>query len=266
MIRIDATDDMIEHATNHAKRYDELWQFFHLGSVQQTRSVIEKTRIEPGSLILDIGCGTGAYTLPLAALAQSKVIAVDPSIGMLRHTQGKLVASSDLALLQADGQQLPLSSNSVDLVFMSYVLHQVRDRKHVLSEAFRVLRGGRNIAILTSSHKQLRLDLVHRYFPGLLRLNLGRFPSLPEIRSLLTASGFRRIGLSQLSTAQRTSLQALRDKVEGKYLSALALLPEEQFQEGLTVFVSKLEQDFPKGELIYTHSTSLITATKPRGI
>lgn len=266
MIRIDATDDMIEHSTNHAERYDELWQFFHLGRVQQIRSVIEKTKIKPGSLILDIGCGTGTYTMPLAVLAQSKAIAVDSSIRMLRQMQGKLVPSCDLALLQADGEQLPLRSNSVDLVFMSYVLHQVRDRRHILSEALRVLREGKNIAILTSSHKQLRLDMVHRYFPGVLSLNLGRFPSLPELRSLLGASGFRRIGLSQLSTVERTSLQALREKVEGKYLSALALLPEEQFQEGLRIFDSKLEQHFANGELIYTHSTSLITATKPRGI
>lgn len=254
---------MIQYSTNRAERYDELWQFFHLGREQQIRSVVEKTKIKPSSLILDIGCGTGAYTLPLAALAKSKAIAVDPSIGMLRHTQRRLVVSSDLALLQADGEQLPLRSNSVDLVFMSYVLHQVRDRKHLLSEAFRVLRQGRYIAILTSSHKQLKLDMVHRYFPGVLRLNLNRFPSLPELRRLLSASGFRRIGLSQMSTAEETSLQALRERVEGKYISALALLPEEQFQKGLRVFDSKLEEDFPQGELIYTHWTSLIVATKP---
>ena len=253
---------MIQYPANRAEKYDELWQFFHLGREQQIWSVIEKTKIKPGSVVLDIGCGTGAYTFSLTTLARSKAIAVDPSIGMLRQMQGKLAASSDLALLQAEGEQLPLRSNSVDLVFMSYVLHQVRDRKHLLSEAFRVLRERRNIAILTSSHKQLKLDMVHRYFPDLLRLNLHRFPSLPEIRSLLGASGFRRIGLSQISTAEETSLQALRERVEGKYISALALLPEEQFQKGLSVFDRKLEQDFPQGELIYTHSTSLIVATK----
>ena len=256
---------MIQYPANRAEKYDELWQFFHLGREQQIWSVIEKTKIKPGSLILDIGCGSGAYTMPLAALARSRAIAVDPSIGMLRQMQGKLAASSDLALLQADGEQLPLRTNSVDLVFMSYVLHQVRDTKHLLSEAFRVLREGRSIAIITSSHKQLRLDIVHRYFPRVLRLNLNRFPSLPEIRSLLSASGFCRIGLSQISTAEKTSLQALREKVEGKYISALALLPEEQFQKGFRVFDRRLERDFPQGELMYTHSTSLITATKPRG-
>lgn len=255
---------MIQYVANRPEKYDELWQFFHLGREQQIWSVIEKTRIKPGSLVLDIGCASGAYTMPLAALARSKAIAVDPSIGMLKRMQGKLAASSDLALLQAEGEQLPLRSNSVDLVFMSYVLHQVRDRRHLLSEAFRALRERRKIAVLTSSHKQLRLDIVHRYFPGVLRLNLNRFPSLPEIRSLLGASGFCRIGLSQISTAEKISLQALREKVEGKYISALALLPEERFQKGLRVFDKRLERDFPQGELIYTHSTSLITATKPR--
>jgi len=79
----------------------------------------------------------------------------------------------------------------------------------------------------------------------------------------LTASGFSSIGVSPICTNEKTSLQALREKVEGKYISALALLPEEQFQKGLREFDRKLEQDFPRGELIYTHSTSLIVATKP---
>jgi ubiquinone/menaquinone biosynthesis C-methylase UbiE len=74
-------------------------------------------------LILDLGCGTGRFSEPLAVHLGARVIAIDPSQKMLNQARGNL-GSADITWLRASAEALPLHDGSVDLVFMSMQTNQ----------------------------------------------------------------------------------------------------------------------------------------------
>src|SRR5262245_6773541 len=65
--------------------------------------------------IVDVGCGTGRFTHPLADHFQAKVIGVDPSASMLERAREKPGANAGITFLQGSAEALPLSDGSADL-------------------------------------------------------------------------------------------------------------------------------------------------------
>lgn len=105
-------------------------------------------------LILDVGTGHGV----LAAEArtrwpQARVVGSDASSGMLevarRNHGGGHAPEDDLRWLHAPADRLDLPDRSVDLIVSSFVYQLVPDRRAAFDEAYRVLRGGGRIALVT---------------------------------------------------------------------------------------------------------------------
>jgi len=130
----------------------------------------------PCATILDLGAGTGIASWAFAERGARCVYAVEPSpsseIG--RGAIERLCAGRPVEILDARGEQLPLSDSSIDLVYARQVLHHARDLKAVLSEIARVLRpGGMLIACrehVVDDQRQLRMFLdahiMHRLTGG----------------------------------------------------------------------------------------------------
>jgi len=110
---------------------------------------------QPDARILDIGTGTGV----LAAAAIRRwpgvtVLAVDASRGMLdvatQLARTSLGAAADrITFEQASADQLSVDEASIDAVMSSFVFQLVPDRPAALREAYRVLRPGGRLAIVT---------------------------------------------------------------------------------------------------------------------
>lgn len=105
-------------------------------------------------LILDVGTGHGV----LAAEArtrwpQARVIGSDASSGMLavahRNHGGSHEPGDALRWLHAPAEALSLPDRSVDLIVSSFVYQLVPDRRAAFDEAYRILRGGGRIALVT---------------------------------------------------------------------------------------------------------------------
>jgi malonyl-CoA O-methyltransferase len=114
---------------------------------------LDYMRLAPAR-ILDLGSGTGFATTPLSTrYAEAQLISLDLAPGMLRHARtlrptrglggwlGSLFQGERLHWLCADGEQLPLADNSMDLVFSNLAL-QWCDPKRIFAEAERVLKPG----------------------------------------------------------------------------------------------------------------------------
>jgi len=93
------------------------------------------------SVVLDIGCGTGRCTIPLAQKCK-RVIGTDISFGMLK----KAVIKSDAAGLDnvtyflADAEELPMKEGIFSAVISFGVLHHVDDPGSVVSSVQKLLR------------------------------------------------------------------------------------------------------------------------------
>jgi len=96
-----------------------------------------------GRTVLDFGCGSGANTVLLANRG-ARVVAVDISESLLRLAARRLEANGVLgaaSFIAASAHDLPLPSDSVDVVFGIAILHHL-DLALVSREVHRVLKAG----------------------------------------------------------------------------------------------------------------------------
>lgn len=91
--------------------------------------------------VIDLGCGPGLFTNQLADLTTT-LISIDLSMSMLNSNPSRRFK------LQANSHQLPLRSDSIELVFSSLMI-QWCDLDVVLDEIYRVLKPGGQAIIST---------------------------------------------------------------------------------------------------------------------
>lgn len=106
----------------------------------------------PGDRVLDLACGEGVYTLPLAAKVApgGEVIGVDTDSSQLEQARihaNKSGWGRSIAFHRVDLQGLPFSDNRFDLVWCAQPLDTLPDVYTTLRELRRVLRPGGRIAL-----------------------------------------------------------------------------------------------------------------------
>jgi arsenite methyltransferase len=103
-------------------------------------------RIDPGSVVLDLGCGAGTDLLIAAQMTgpAGRVIGVDMTASMLDRARASAVEMDlgKVELHEALIEALPLEDASVDVVISNGVIDLVPDKDAVLDEIDRVLRPG----------------------------------------------------------------------------------------------------------------------------
>jgi len=112
--------------------------------------VLEGIGVRRGQVILDFGCGTGIYTIPVARIVgeQGKVYALDKDKGALDELMRKveLAGLRNIERMETSGKlEIGLTNESVDVVllfdvFHSYYFPQVDDRKKLLEEIYRIMK------------------------------------------------------------------------------------------------------------------------------
>jgi len=117
--------------------------------------LLARLDLQAGQTVLDLGCGPGFWTLPLAEIVgpQGTVWALDVSQEMLdalaaRHPppQVRLLRSElpTIDLLDAaDGR-----NRGVDWVWAAFVFHEVEPPERLVAEIRRVTRPGGGVAVL----------------------------------------------------------------------------------------------------------------------
>ncbi|HET9104052.1 MAG TPA: class I SAM-dependent methyltransferase [Solirubrobacteraceae bacterium] len=120
------------------------------GLTQVVAAVVAAGRPDPDAVAVDLGCGSGQVTLPLAAHC-SRVLAVDvnPSALALLETKAADAGLTNIQTLAGSIQGLDLEPASVDLVVTNYAMHHLSDadKRAALAAARRWLRPGGRLVI-----------------------------------------------------------------------------------------------------------------------
>ncbi len=122
--------------------------------LQRPEVVIERTGIKPGMKVLDVGCGSGAYTTDAArAVGEDGVVyALDIQTEMLDQLEKKLEKpeNSDidnLEVVHGSAFDMPFEDEIFDLAYMIAAFHEIDDRKNAMLEGRRVLKPDGILAI-----------------------------------------------------------------------------------------------------------------------
>jgi ubiquinone/menaquinone biosynthesis C-methylase UbiE len=105
--------------------------------------VLELIPWRGGEVVLDLGCGSGLYRAPLLARIgrHGRLVSADLSFGMLQQLAARSPAEPNRRL-NADAMNLPLPSDSLDVVLANHVLYHLPDIGRGVAEIHRVLRPG----------------------------------------------------------------------------------------------------------------------------
>jgi arsenite methyltransferase len=123
--------------------------------------------IEPGSVVLDLGCGAGTDLLIAAQMTgpAGRVIGVDMTATMLERARQSAteMGLTNVELHESLIEALPLGDASVDVVISNGVIDLVPDKDAVFDEIDRVLRrGGRLQLADVVIHREVSEDARSR--------------------------------------------------------------------------------------------------------
>ena len=107
--------------------------------------------LQPGQVVLDLGSGAGldCFFAARKVGATGRVIGVDMTPEMLERARSsaKRLNLSNVEFRQGYIEELPVESNTVDVVISNCVINLSPDKSKVFAETFRVLKSGGKLAV-----------------------------------------------------------------------------------------------------------------------
>ncbi|MFC0864795.1 class I SAM-dependent methyltransferase [Sphaerimonospora cavernae] len=108
------------------------------------------TEFAPGSRVLEIGCGTGQATVPLAQ-CDCEVVAVELGAEMADLARGKLAGFPRVEVVTAAFEDWPLPPEPFDIVLAATSFHWIDPAVRVTKSAD-ALRVGGTLAVISTHH------------------------------------------------------------------------------------------------------------------
>lgn len=133
--------------------------------------------------ILDLGAGSGYFTLPSAKRTTKPVYAVDLDSRMLALIQEKVTTAkiTNIRPLQADATAIPLPAASINVAIAALILHELPHLDQALDELHRLLALNGQLLVLEYAADPAVVDGP----PQHLRIDS------PQLTQKLTTRGFQ---------------------------------------------------------------------------
>jgi ubiquinone/menaquinone biosynthesis C-methylase UbiE len=179
-----------------ASFYDGLVNILTLGSARRLRVLtVDNALLQTGENVLDVGCGTGAVTLPAKVRVGNNGAAagIDPAPEMIAVARQKASrAGLEIDFRVGVIESLPYPDGTFDAVTSSLMMHHLPEHVRVagLGEIFRVLKpGGR---VLIADMMRPNTSFLRQLFASL-ALHHGLKFGIEDLPEILNAAGFKEI-------------------------------------------------------------------------
>jgi ubiquinone/menaquinone biosynthesis C-methylase UbiE len=134
---------------------------------------------------------------------------------------------------RASAESLPLPDGSVDMVFMSMVLHHFYDPEQALRECHRVLRRGGTVCLRAGTIDRIGSYPYIPFFPRSSSILSNDLQSQAVIETAFVTAGFQSVCHELVSSEAAGNWSAYADKIAFRADSILAQLSDQEFQSGL---------------------------------
>ena len=120
--------------------------------------ILDKLELTGEMVIADLGCGTGFFSIP-ASKRVKKVFALDIQQEMLDMLLDKIKKEkiTNIETLLSEESSIPLPDNSVGLLLMVNVFHELGDKLSILKEVKRVITNKGRLMII--DWKKIEMDI-----------------------------------------------------------------------------------------------------------
>jgi len=136
---------------------------------------------------LDIGCGTGNYTIALSKMGVN-FVGVDPSEIMLKEAKAK---SDKIEWVNGVVEKIPFKDETFNGALGILTLHHWQNREKGFKELHRVLKSGSKLVFFTSSPQQMEGYWLNHYFARLIKASGKNMPSVEAIQEMGKQAGFK---------------------------------------------------------------------------
>jgi ubiquinone/menaquinone biosynthesis C-methylase UbiE len=214
--------------------------------------------LDHGSLILDLGCGTGIYTLGIGEATSAVMCGLDPSKGMLRQAVTK---TKNVHWFNGVGDKLPLRSDLFDCLFSSQVWHHIEERQATADECGRALRDGGSVVIRTISHEQLLRKVVFSFFPEILSNQLRVYPSNEDFEGYFEEANFTSIVFHSYELERYQEPSSFIEIAQKKLWSMFRPITEKGLKQGVDKLI-KYSKENPGIPIRNDESITLVVSQK----
>ena len=151
-------------------------------------AIRQSAPLRSGSRVADVGCGTGRFSAGLADAYASHVVALDRSAKMLAEVPPR---DERVSYCRGDAQALPLCAASIEMVFLSNVVHHLADLPKAAEGFARVLGPSGFVVVRNYLREQLQDVPYLAFFPDAHAVSRRSLSSAREIEGAFRRAGFR---------------------------------------------------------------------------
>ncbi len=188
-------------------------------------------RATKGAKMLDLGCGTGRFALPIARELGFRVTGADAFEEMLAKAREK----DTTGLVAWDCQQaerLTYTDSSFDVVFMSHLVHHLDSPLTAICECKRVLKTPGALLVRYGAIEQIRSDIVHTLFPEALAIDETRTPSVKAVETWLREACLTSVTSEEITQQSYGTGAERLNAIKFKNTSILTLISQKAYETG----------------------------------
>ena len=226
------------------------------------RRLAEAGELGPGKRLLDLGCGTGRWAVPLVERTRCEAGGVDNSPEMLAKARAK-DKTGRIRWLLGDVVAAPVALASFDCALMSLMLHHLDEPLAASRAAFEALRPGGILLIRQGTLEQIADDPAHRFFPEAVTVDRKRTPFRVEVEAWLKEAGFEEIQAEVVRMRTHKTPEDWLIEAELRVCSVFRMISEEAHARGLARLREYIASHADDPWLV-EESMTLFVARRPR--
>lgn len=207
-------------------------------------------------VVIDIGCGTGNYTIPFLKMGFEQIYGVDTCKYMLQVAKNK-TNESNVRWIKGDGREIDLDLKC-DLIISICSLHYIKgheQQKLLFSNMFNLLEEGGKMIFESEFIETLDSFWLFNYFPSLSTIYKESCYDIEFYKSILTTIGFKKVSFKGINdkSAEDAMFRVGQNKpeiyLENNILKNLPVFQRHIPKETLNKGVRKLKKDIKSNRI-----------------
>lgn len=216
-------------------------------------------RISKKHRVLDIGCGTGGFTISIYKKTNSQLVGFDIAEQLLEKAKSK-PDGCRIDWIQGSAESLPFPDSSFDRVIMSLVIQQVQNKQTAFSEVFRILKNSGRLLVRTVNPEDAGIRIPFCFFPKVAEIESNRLPKISDLCEFLALAGFQNVEKAVINRNKRISIDEIADTLISRSRPSYNLLTDKQIDDGIGTLKLKVEKN--GGRLIDPRPTTFLIGHK----